>query len=70
LEPEFTERQATYEPALGEQGPFTPQMFVNGRVSNVGFHLAEVENLIAASGANRGLLFDRYRCHERLSHRP
>jgi hypothetical protein len=50
--PEFTERQAVYEPALGEQGPFTPQMVVDGRASNVGFRLSEVEELIAAASAD------------------
>src|SRR5262249_57419236 len=29
--PEFTERQAVYEPALGERGSFTPQMVIDGR---------------------------------------
>jgi hypothetical protein len=50
--PEFTVRQTVYEPALGEQGPFTPQMVVDGRASNVGFRLSEVEKLIAAANAD------------------
>jgi hypothetical protein len=50
--PEFTERQAVYEPALGEQGPFTPQMVIDGRASTVGFGLSEVEGLIATVRAN------------------
>src|SRR3954454_16248479 len=29
--PEFTARQAVYEPALGEQYSFTPQMVIDGR---------------------------------------
>jgi hypothetical protein len=49
---EFTERQAIYEPALGEQGPFTPQMVIDGRASNVGFRLPEVEKLITAASAD------------------
>lgn len=44
--PEFTERQVTYEPALGRSGPFTPQMVVNGRSDTVGNQLSEVETLI------------------------
>jgi hypothetical protein len=46
---EFTERQTIYEPALGESGPFTPQMVINGNVSTVGIRLPEVEDLIAAA---------------------
>ena len=45
---EFTDRQARYEPALGEQSPFTPQMVVNGRTSLVGQDLAEVRSAIAS----------------------
>jgi len=33
--PEFTGRQYAYEPALGEAGPFTPQIIVEGRSSVV-----------------------------------
>jgi hypothetical protein len=47
--PEFTERQAVYEPALGEPGSFTPQMVVDGRASTVGQRLSELEGLIAAT---------------------
>jgi len=50
--PEYTERQAIYEPRLGERGPFTPQMVVNGRQSTVGFRLADVEGLIAVSATS------------------
>jgi hypothetical protein len=50
--PEFTERQAIYEPALGEAGSFTPQMVIDGRASSVGFSLPEVESLIAAAHAD------------------
>lgn len=45
---EFTRRQVTYEPALGQSGPFTPQMVINGRTSTVGQDLGEVRSLIAA----------------------
>jgi hypothetical protein len=51
---EFTDRQATYEPALGEQGPFTPQMVINGRVSTVGNQLPEVEGLLAEASLDGG----------------
>lgn len=40
--PEFTARQATYEPRLGERGPFTPQMVIDGRASLVGYDLAQL----------------------------
>jgi hypothetical protein len=56
--PEFTERQEIYEPALGEQGPFTPQMVIDGRASNVGFRLSEVERLIAAASADENPSID------------
>jgi hypothetical protein len=46
--PQFTRRQEIYEPKLGQPGPFTPQMVINGQASTVGFDLAEVESLIAA----------------------
>ncbi len=44
---EFTERQASYEPALGQDGPFTPQMVVNGKVSAVGNDLEQMRLLVA-----------------------
>jgi len=47
--PEFTARQVTYEPPLKRDGPFTPQMVVDGRADTVGNRLAAVEALIAAS---------------------
>jgi len=47
--PEFTDRQAVYEPSLGEQGSFTPQMVIDGKTSTVGQRLSEVEGLIAAA---------------------
>ncbi len=46
----FTDRQATYEPALGETGPFTPQMVINGRISTVGNRLSEIERLVTQAG--------------------
>ncbi|MCG5236531.1 DUF1223 domain-containing protein [Xanthobacter oligotrophicus] len=52
--PEFTKRQYAYEPQLGERGPFTPQMVVNGRISRVGFNLAEIERTISAAAPLSG----------------
>ncbi|MFG1210311.1 DUF1223 domain-containing protein [Xanthobacter flavus] len=48
--PEFTARQYTYEPMLGERGPFTPQMVVNGRLSRVGYSLPDIERAISSAG--------------------
>lgn len=45
---DYTARQYTYAPALGERGPFTPQMVINGKRSLVGNRLGEVEAGIAA----------------------
>jgi hypothetical protein len=50
----FTERQKTYEHALGHPGPFTPQMVVNGRADVVGADLAEIQRLVARSGPPPG----------------
>jgi hypothetical protein len=55
---EFTKRQAVYEPTLGEQGPFTPQMVIDGKASNVGFDLTEVNALIAAALTDKGPAID------------
>ncbi|MEO5808312.1 DUF1223 domain-containing protein [Devosia sp.] len=43
----YTDRQRIYEPALGEQGPFTPQMVVNGAGTVVGNRIEQVDELIA-----------------------
>jgi hypothetical protein len=48
--PEYTARQETYETPLGRDGPFTPQMVVNGRADVVGNRIAEIDELIAAQG--------------------
>lgn len=53
-QPAFTERQYEYEPALGERGPFTPQMVIQGRISRVGHRLSDVEAAIAAVPAPEG----------------
>ena len=47
--PEFTERQVSYEHGLGHDGPFTPQIVVNGSSDTVGNRLGDVERLVAAS---------------------
>jgi hypothetical protein len=52
--PEFTDRQRVYEPALGERGPYTPQMVVNGLTTAVGNNLSEVEQLISGAGPLEG----------------
>src|SRR5262249_7513502 len=50
--PEFTARQVTYETPLNRDGPFTPQMVVDGRADTVGNRLAAVEGLIAAAAGH------------------
>lgn len=56
--PEFTERQVVYEPALGQAGPFTPQVVVDGRRTTVGNRLSDIEALIAADRADAGPTID------------
>jgi hypothetical protein len=51
---EFTDRQVTYEPSLGRDGPFTPQVVVNGRSDAVGAAPGEIQGLIASSGRTQG----------------
>jgi hypothetical protein len=48
-QPQFTERQVNYEPPLDHDGPFTPQIVVDGRADTIGNRLAAVEALIAGS---------------------
>src|SRR5581483_12188630 len=45
--PDYTARQEAYERPLGQAGPFTPQMVIDGRKSLVGNDLGEVENAVA-----------------------
>lgn len=52
--PEYTARQVAYEPKLGQSGPFTPQMVVDGRASAIGHDRREMEALIAASPRKSG----------------
>ena len=51
---EFTDRQVAYEPPLGHDGPFTPQVVVNGRSDAVGAAPGEIQGLIASSGRTQG----------------
>ena len=45
----YTERQAQYEAPLGQAGPFTPQIVVNGLATVVGNDLSSIEHLIVSS---------------------
>lgn len=51
---EFTQRQVNYEPPLGHDGPFTPQVVVNGASDAVGATPGEIEKLISASHRAEG----------------
>src|SRR5438477_2401018 len=51
---EFTQRQVNYEPPLGHDGPFTPQVVVNGDRDTVGARPGEIQKLIAQSLINKG----------------
>lgn len=53
-QPVFTERQTLYERSLGHQGPFTPQVVVNGSADVVGNQLSEIQRLITRLGPPRG----------------
>jgi hypothetical protein len=52
--PEFTQRQVSYEPSLGHDGPFTPQVVVNGRADAVGAAPGQIQHLISSAGQTRG----------------
>lgn len=56
--PEFTKRQVTYEPALAQFGPYTPQMVVNGATTAVGNRIVDVERLINTAPALAGPAID------------
>src|SRR4029077_20095426 len=47
--PEFTQRQVSYERSLGHDGPFTPQIVVNGSSDTVGNRLGDVQRLVLES---------------------
>jgi hypothetical protein len=51
---EFTDRQVRYEPPLGHDGPFTPQVVVNGKADAVGAAPGEIQRLIADSDHPNG----------------
>ena len=51
---DYTERQVTYEPALHQRGPFTPQMVINGTASTVGYDLGIIRFTIRQAGALKG----------------
>ena len=42
-QPAFTARQVNYEPRLDHDGPFTPQIVVDGRADTIGNRLAAVD---------------------------
>ena len=50
----FTERQYDYARALGHDGPFTPQVIVNGKADVVGARRGEIEQLMARENLNGG----------------
>lgn len=52
--PEFTDRQAVYEPALRQSGSYTPQMVINGSTTTVGNELKEVQQLVADASPLKG----------------
>src|SRR6185437_7432351 len=47
--PEFTQRQVSYERGLGHDGPFTPQIVVNGSSDTVGNRIGDIQRLVAES---------------------
>ncbi|MEO5757690.1 MAG: DUF1223 domain-containing protein [Mesorhizobium sp.] len=51
---EFTQRQVSYESGLGHDGPFTPQVVVNGHADVVGAAPGEIQSLISRSGHTKG----------------
>ncbi|AZO26753.1 hypothetical protein ABID26_007111 [Mesorhizobium shonense] len=51
---EFTQRQVNYEPPLGHDGPFTPQVVVNGSHDAVGAAPGEIQSLINKGGRTQG----------------
>jgi hypothetical protein len=52
--PGYTERQRDYEGPLGESGPFTPQIVVDGSHDAVGNVRSEIEKMIAQSDRTDG----------------
>lgn len=56
--PEFTQRQVVYEPALGQFGPYTPQMVINGQATAVGNKLEQINALISGTKPRSGPTLD------------
>ncbi len=53
-QPKFTARQVAYARALGHDGPFTPQVVVDGRADVVGAKKGEIEQLAARTRLSGG----------------
>jgi hypothetical protein len=53
-QPAFTARQVAYEGPLHQEGPFTPQVVVDGRADVVGVRKGEIEGLIARTRLGGG----------------
>ncbi len=53
-QPKFTARQVDYARALGHNGPFTPQVVVDGKADVVGAAKGEIERLMARETLDGG----------------
>ncbi len=53
-QPKFTARQVDYARALGHDGPFTPQVVIDGKADVVGARKGEIEGLIAKETLDGG----------------
>lgn len=51
---EFTERQINYETPLGQSGPYTPQMIVNGATTTIGNDLRKLQSTISQTARLKG----------------
>lgn len=51
---EFTERQIDYETPLGQSGPYTPQMIVNGTTTTIGNDLRKLQSTILKTARLKG----------------
>jgi hypothetical protein len=54
----FTARQSSYEGPLGHEGPFTPQIVVNGSRDTVGNDYSSIEELLAGRRLSAGPAID------------
>jgi hypothetical protein len=50
----FTNRQSSYESNLGHNGPFTPQMVVNGSRDTVGSDYSSIQSLLGGGHLSNG----------------